>query len=219
MSEVHNRRDTVADAEEAFGDATETINALDYVAADHPLRPVRKSLVLDHSRTLNRFRNHPEFWWEVLLAMQRRAKINQGRATDQTLRDEVLRLAEQVQELRRERTLALSQKDAAEAKIAHLNQEKLKRERDRDQALIAHLSSRHRSVEARIPQRVDDSPRHERTETSGIDTIRRTTTWYPSTLPEQTADEVLNAPEKFYGDRNKRAPASDEMRTLKMRMS
>jgi hypothetical protein len=179
---VNNWRDTVADAEEAFGDTTETINALDYVAADHPLRPARKSLVLDHPRTLNRFRNHPEFWWEVLLAMQRRAKINQDRATDQTLRDEILRLAEQVQELRREQTLALSQKDAAEAKIAHLNQEaeKLKRERDRDQAMIAHLCQ----------------PGHARA--------------------FQTADEVLNALEKVYGDRNKRARAIDEMRTLKM---
>jgi hypothetical protein len=48
MSEVHNWRDTVADAKEAFGDTTETINALDYVTANHHLRPVRKSLVLDH---------------------------------------------------------------------------------------------------------------------------------------------------------------------------
>ena len=39
MSKVYNWRDTVADAKEAFRDATETINTLDYVAADHPLRP------------------------------------------------------------------------------------------------------------------------------------------------------------------------------------
>jgi hypothetical protein len=223
--------------------------------------------------------------------MQTRAKINQSRTTDQTLRDENLRLAGQVQELRRERTLALSQKDAAEAKIAHLNQEaeKLKKERDRDQVMIAHLSSRHRTAEARVPERIDDSPLHETTETPGINTTRRTTTRHPSTIPEephnnpkfpdapifsgdratfdswkdkvydklhnsfaqyptdyhqiayvksrteggayqqiraqcqpgharafQTADEVLNALEKVYGDRNKRARAIDEMRTLKM---
>ena len=60
----------------AFRDATETIDALDYIATDHPLRPARKSLVLDHPRTLNRFRNHPEFWWKILVAMQKQAKIN-----------------------------------------------------------------------------------------------------------------------------------------------
>jgi hypothetical protein len=289
-----NHEDNLDDTHEdtaAFGDATEIINALDYVAADHPLRPARKSLVLDHPRTLHRFRNHSEFWWEVLLAMQKRAKINQSRSTDQTLRDETLRLADQVQELRRERTLALSQKDAAEVKTVHLNREveKLKKERDRDQAMIAHLSSRPRTAEARIPERIDDSPLHETAETPGVNTTRRTTTRHPSTLPEephnnpkfpdapifsgdratfdswkdkvydklhnsfaqyptdyhqiayvksrteggayqqiraqcqpghtrafQTADEVLNALEKVYGDRNKRARAIDEMRTLKM---
>jgi hypothetical protein len=185
-----NHEDNLDDNHEntaAVGDATEIINPLDYIAADHPLRPARKSLILDNPRMLNRFRNHPEFWWEVLLAMQKRAKTNQSRNTDQMLRDEILQLADQVQDLRRERTTALAQKDDAEAKTVHLNREmeKLKRERDQDQAMIVHLSSRHRTVEVRIPERVDDSPLHETIETPRVNTTRRTTTRHPSTLPEE----------------------------------
>ncbi|PVH69090.1 hypothetical protein DL98DRAFT_182770, partial [Cadophora sp. DSE1049] len=73
-----NQEDNLDDTHEntaTVRDATEIINPLDYVAADHPLRPARKSLILDHPRTLHRFRNHSDFWWEVLLAMQKRAKI------------------------------------------------------------------------------------------------------------------------------------------------
>jgi hypothetical protein len=121
-----NHDDNVDDTQEnmaTFGDTADIINPLDYVAADHPLRPARKSLILDHPRTLHRFRNHSELWWEVLLAMQKRAKINQSRNTDQTLRDEIIQLADQIQDLRRERTTALAQKDVAEAKVVRLNRE------------------------------------------------------------------------------------------------
>jgi hypothetical protein len=63
---------------------------------------------------------------------------------------------------------------------------------------------------------VDDSPLHKTTETPGINTTRRTTTRYPSTLYKQTADKVLNVLKKVYRERNKRAQAIDEMRTLKI---
>jgi hypothetical protein len=59
-----NHEDNLDDTHDdtaAFGDATKIINTLDYITANHPLRPARKSLILDYPRTLNRFRNHPEF--------------------------------------------------------------------------------------------------------------------------------------------------------------
>jgi Tfp pilus assembly protein PilN len=63
-------------------------------------------------------------------------------------RKKILRLADLVQELRRGRTIALSKKNVAKAQIAHVDQEaeKLKKERDRDQAVIAHLNSRHQTT-------------------------------------------------------------------------
>ncbi|PVH68607.1 hypothetical protein DL98DRAFT_212455 [Cadophora sp. DSE1049] len=176
----------------------------DYVAADHPLRPARKSLILDHPRTLHRFPNHSEFWWEVLLAMQKRAKINESRNTDQALRDEIIQLADQIQNLRRERTTTLAQKDAAEAKVVRLNREieKMKREHEQDQAVIAHLSSRHRTAESNFPQRIDDRTPQGTAEIPGVETTRRTTTRYTSTLPEQPHHnpKFPDAP-MFSGDR------------------
>lgn len=275
-----------------IADVAETINALDYVSADHPLRPAaRKSLVLNNPRILQtRFRFHAEFWWEVLLAMQRRAKMNQNRSTDQELTDEVLSLAAQVQELRREQTRILSQKDAAEAKVAYLTREveQSQKERERDQAMIAHLSSRRRTTETHIPRGNDVSSLQETAEIPEILATRRITrdtstlrdqphsnpkfpdapvfsgdrtkfdSWkdkvydklhnsiaqYPTDYHQiayiksrteggayqqiraqcqpgharafQTADDVLGALEKVYGDKNRRTRAINEMRTLKM---
>lgn len=283
-----NHEDGLQDAADSAG-ATETINALDYVSADHPLRPARKSFILDGPRLMSsRFRFHPEFWWDVLLAMQRRVRINQAQNTNEVLAEEVLKLGAQVQELRREQSRALSQKAAAEAKVAYLTREveKLQKEREQDQAVITQL--KYRTGEAHIPREEDESAPHETTEIPGTH-IRRTITRDPSTLPEQphsnpkfpdapiftgdrtqfdswkdkvydklhnsiaqyptdyhqiayvksrtegvayqqiraqckpgharafqTADEVLNALEKVYGDKNRRARAINEMRTLKM---
>jgi hypothetical protein len=168
----------------------------------------------------------------------------------------------------------------------------MKRQHEQDQAVIAHLSSRHRTAESNFPPRIDDRTPQETAEIPGVETNRRTTTRYPSTLPEQphnnpkfpdvpmfsgdrttfdswkdklydklhnsiaqyptdyhqiayvksrtegvayqqiraqcqpgharafqTADEVLNALEKVYGDKNRRTRAINEMRTLRIRGS
>jgi hypothetical protein len=59
-----NHEDNFDDTPETMatsGDATETIKALDYVAADHPPRSARTYLVLDHPQKVKRLRNYPEF--------------------------------------------------------------------------------------------------------------------------------------------------------------
>lgn len=274
------------------GYSPESIRALDYVDADHPLLPPPRSRILDSAESLkNRTRRHPAFWWEVCLTMQKRAQPNQSRDSNEALRAQITGLKKENEELRREKDQGATTDESLIAEVAKLNKkmEKLKRERDRDQAMIAQLSSRHRTTEPHIPQRVEDSSLHETTENPRIDASRRTTTRYPSTLPDQlhnnpkfpdapmfsgdratfdswkdkvydklhnsiaqyptdyhqiayvksrtegvayqqiraqcqpgharafqTADEVLNALEKVYGDKNKRTRAINELRTLRM---
>lgn len=96
------------------------IDAFDYVSSNHPLRPARTVCVLDRAQQLARFRNHFEFWWDVLLAMDKQAKMNTSRVTDQTLREDVLRLGEENRELRRERDRMTVQRDMAEKRLEEM---------------------------------------------------------------------------------------------------
>ncbi|KAJ6001220.1 hypothetical protein N7481_001629 [Penicillium waksmanii] len=100
--------------------ATSVIDAFDYVSSNHPLRPARAVCVLDRAQQLARFRNHFEFWWDVLLTMGKQAKMNTSRVTDQTLRGDVLRLGEENRELRRERDRMTVQRDMAEKRLEEM---------------------------------------------------------------------------------------------------
>ncbi|KAF1992912.1 hypothetical protein P154DRAFT_583323 [Amniculicola lignicola CBS 123094] len=65
---------------------TEKIDATDYVGTSHPLRPKRASQILSDAKQLTRFQNHPDYWWDILLAMDKRAKMNKGNSsTNETL--------------------------------------------------------------------------------------------------------------------------------------
>jgi hypothetical protein len=60
--------------EENRGDTLGKIYALNYVGKDHPLLPLPRVRILDNADALkNRTRKHPEFWWDVFTAMQKRS--------------------------------------------------------------------------------------------------------------------------------------------------
>ena len=295
--------------EENRGDTLGKIYALDYVSKDHPLLPLPRVRILDSADALkNRTRKHPEFWWDVFTTMQERVQPNHSQGPNDALRGEIARLKKENDKLRREGEQDARTKESLTAELEKANKklERLDKERDQDKVIIDYLQSeqrrsvepnppshdeplRHRSSEPRISQRVDDPPLHGTTEIPEINTIRRTTTRYPSTLPVQphnnpkfpdapmfsgdratfdswkdkvydklhnsiaqyptdyhqiayvksrtegvayqqiraqcqpgharafqTADEVLHALEKVYGDKNRRTRAINEMRTLKM---
>ncbi|KAJ5642730.1 hypothetical protein N7490_001848 [Penicillium lividum] len=119
------------------------IDAFDYVSPNHPLRPARAICVLDRAQQLARLRHHFEFWWDVMLAMDKQAKMNTNQVTDDVIREEVIRLGEDNRELRRERDRMTVQRDLAEKRVEELT---LKldgayREHDRDQSIIALMST------------------------------------------------------------------------------
>jgi hypothetical protein len=62
--------------------ATPMIDAFGYVSPNHPLRPARAICVLDRAQQLARLRHHFEFWWDVMLAMDKQAKMNTNQVTD-----------------------------------------------------------------------------------------------------------------------------------------
>lgn len=135
---------------------SDLIDANDYVETNHPLRPKRASQILNEAKQLARLRHHYEYWWDVLLAMNKRAKMNKGNsATNEALREEVIQLAEEAREHRRERAREASERKIAEARVVQLTEEveKLQKQRKRDEVLIAHLSQKKR------PAGVPDSPR------------------------------------------------------------
>jgi len=253
------------------GDQENVIDPLDYIDHNHPLRPKRKSLILDAPKTLERFRYHAEFWFEVLLIMNKRAKMNQGSTSDLMLKDEVVRMTSEVQEAYRRREVAEAKVIELTARLAAL-QEKY----DREQTLMAQLKSRptaasaHNQRETRnhtlsmtpapmrtTPEGMHDNPKFpdapvfsgnrasfdawtdkvrdklsnsaaqypteyhriayikSRTEGTAYQQIRaQCQPDHPRTF--ETAEELLTALEKIYGDKNRRSRAINELRTLRM---
>ncbi|TQV90502.1 retrovirus polyprotein [Cordyceps javanica] len=285
-------RASQTEAEVAPTSGSETIDAFNYVRRDHPERPLRKPCTLSGPSQLYSLKNHRHFWWDVLVAMNKRAQTNMDQDADQTIRDEVIRLAEEVRELRRENDRLAADKTFAERKGDELEKklELAQKGRERDQAIIAHLGSQPRA--ARVQSHTDEDParpqrRNEftsvREETTGRtasrfpsanlelhnnpkfpdapvfsgdrrafeawkdkirDKLDNSAAQYPTeqqriqyirsrtegsayeqiraqSRPEHpryflTAEEMLLALEKVYGDRNKRTRAMNELRTLRM---
>lgn len=267
------------------------IDAFDYVSPNHPLRPTRAICVLDRAQQLARLRHHFEFWWDVLVAMDKQAKMNTNQVTDQMIREEVIRLGEDNRELRRERDRMTVQRDMAEKRVEELTSklDGAYRERDRDQSIIALMNTTRQATPIAEGNNVNRAPQHEasleaRTEPtrrggshplyttspgrfdnpkfpdapvfSGdrdafdswrdkvYDKLSNSAAQYPTEQqriayirsrtdgvayqqiraqcrPEhprsfQSAEDALEAPEKIYGDKNKRKRAINELRTLRM---
>src|SRR5438094_632234 len=119
--------------------------------------------------------------------MDKQAKMNQSQVADQILRDEVIRLAEEVRKLRREKDYEITQKIAAEAKVTRLTQtlEALQKERDQDKDIIAYLSAKPQATEVRKPRRDGASvapPREASEVTRSGDARRMTPLPTPATL-------------------------------------
>ncbi|KAJ5155706.1 hypothetical protein N7492_008509 [Penicillium capsulatum] len=240
---------------------------------------------------LARLRHHFEFWWDVMVAMDKQAKMNTSQVTDQMIREQVIRLGEENRELRRERDRMTVQRDMAEKRAEELASklDGAYRERDRDQSIIALMNTTRQAMPAPEGNNQDHVPRRDVSLTSQTEPIRRgashsvytTSTgrfdnpkfpdapvfsgdrstfdsWrdkvhdklsnsaaqYPteqqriayirsrtdgiayqqiraqcqSNHPRsfQSADDVLEALEKIYGDKNKRKRAINELRTLRM---
>ena len=292
--EPSNENDRVSqtEAEAALPSELETINAFDYVRRDHPLRPLRKTCTLSSPSQIHSLKNHRDFWWDVLLAMNKQAKTSMDQEADQTIRDEVIRLAEENRELRREKDRIVADKTFAERKAEELEKklELAQRGRERDQTIIAHLGSQPRATRIQSHNDNDSEGPQRRDEFVSIreETARRTLPRYTSasmelhnnpkfpdapvfsgdrrafdawkdkirdkldnsaaqypteqqriqyirsrtdgnayeqiraqSRPEHprcflTAEEMLQALEKIYGDRNKRTRAINELRTLRM---
>ncbi|KAJ5264805.1 hypothetical protein N7505_007598 [Penicillium chrysogenum] len=155
--------------------AAPMIDAFDYVSPNHPLRPTRAICVLDRAQQLARLRHHFEFWWDVLLAMDKQAKMNTNQVTDQIIREEVIRLGEDNRELRRERDRMTVQRDMAEKRVEELTSklDGAYRERDRDQSIIALINTTRQTTP--VPERNNDSrvPQHEASLEDRTEPIRR----------------------------------------------
>jgi hypothetical protein len=79
------------------------IDALDYISIDHPLLPpLRARSANSVMAILNRIRYHPEFWWDVLVAMQERIHQDKSSNHYQGLRVELIKLREENERLKRE---------------------------------------------------------------------------------------------------------------------
>ena len=101
------------------GYSPESIRALDYVDADHPLLPPPRSRILDSAESLkNRTRRHPAFWWEVCLTMQKRAQPNQSRDSNEALRAQITGLKKENEELRREKDQGATTDESLIAEVA-----------------------------------------------------------------------------------------------------
>ena len=188
--EPSNEDDRVSqtEAEAALPSGAETIDAFDYVRRDHPLRPLRKSCTLSNSGQLYSLRNHRDFWWDVLLAMNKRAKTNMDQEADQAIREEVIRLAEENRELRREKDRAVADKTFAERKADELDRklELAQKGRERDQTIIAHLGSQPRATRVRSQNDEDQESLQQRDEFASIrdETARRTVPRFTTTSLE-----------------------------------
>ncbi|KAJ5111904.1 hypothetical protein NUU61_001534 [Penicillium alfredii] len=140
-----------------------TIDAFDYVSPNHPLCPTRAICVLDSAQQLARLRHHFEFWWDVLVAMDKQAKMNTNNVTDQRIR-EVIRLGEENRELRREQDYMTVQRDMAEKRVEGLisKLDGAYRERDRDQSIIALMNTTRQAKPATEGNNRDCVPHRDR---------------------------------------------------------
>jgi hypothetical protein len=69
------------------------IDALDYISIDHPLLPPLRARSANSVMAItNRVRYHPEFWWDVFLAMQERIHQDKSSNHYQGLRAELINL-------------------------------------------------------------------------------------------------------------------------------
>lgn len=119
-SSKEDRPEDLEIGNEILADSREIINPFDFISKDHPRQPTRKTCILENARQVIRFRNHPEFWWDVLLAMNKQAKMKMSQEADRAIREEVISLAAEVRKLCREKDDAMRQKNIAEAKSADL---------------------------------------------------------------------------------------------------
>ncbi|KAH9203340.1 hypothetical protein DL95DRAFT_504601 [Leptodontidium sp. 2 PMI_412] len=79
------------------------IDALDYISIDHPLLPPQRARSANSVMAItNRVRYHPEFWWDVFLAMQERIHQDKSSNHYQGLRAELIKLREENERLNRE---------------------------------------------------------------------------------------------------------------------
>ncbi|KAJ5350171.1 hypothetical protein N7541_007898 [Penicillium brevicompactum] len=139
---------------------TPMIDAFDYVSPNHPLRPARAICVLDRAQQLARLRHHFEFWWDVMLAMDKQAKMNTNQVTDDLIREEVIRLGEDNRELRRERDRMTVQRDLAEKRVEELASKLDGAYRERDQSINTLMNTARqttpvpeRNTNSRVPRR------------------------------------------------------------------
>ncbi|KAI2767281.1 hypothetical protein DTO012A8_7508 [Penicillium roqueforti] len=141
--------------------ATPMIDAFDYVSPNHPLRPARAICVLDRAQQLARLRHHFEIWWDVMLAMDKQAKMNTNQVTDDVIREEVIRLGEDNRELRRERDRMTVQRDLAEKRVEELTLKLDGACRERDQSILTVMNTARQSMP--VPGRNNNSrvPRRE----------------------------------------------------------
>ncbi|KAM3547272.1 hypothetical protein ARSEF4850_010123 [Beauveria asiatica] len=209
-------RASQTEAEAALPLGLETIDAFNYVRRDHPERPLRKPCTLSGPRQLYSLKNHRHFWWDVLVAMNKRAQTNMDQDADQTIRDEVIRLAEEVRELRRENDRLAADKIFAERKGDELEKklELAQKGRERDQAIIAHLGSQPRA--ARVQSHTDEDPARpqRRNEFTSVreETTGRTASRFPSANLELHNNPKFPDAPVFSGDRRAFEAWKDKIR-------
>ncbi|KAF7514577.1 hypothetical protein PCG10_005497, partial [Penicillium crustosum] len=120
-----------------------------------------RSSVLDRAQQLARLRHHFEIWWDVMLAMDKQAKMNTNQVTDDVIREEVIRLGEDNRELRRERDRMTVQRDLAEKRVEELTLKLDGACRERDQSILTVMNTARQSMP--VPGRNNNSrvPRRE----------------------------------------------------------
>jgi hypothetical protein len=131
--------------EENRGDTLGKIYALDYVGRDHPLLPFPRVRILINADALkNRTRKHPEFWWDVFTAMQKRVELRHSQGPNDTPRVKIARLKKENDKLRREGKQDAITKESLTADLEKANKklERLGQERDQAKVIIAYLEQR-----------------------------------------------------------------------------
>jgi hypothetical protein len=97
------------------------IDALDYVSIDHPLLPPLRARSANSVMAItNRVRHHPEFWWDVVLAMQERIYQDKNSNHYQGLRAELIKLRGENERLKRETSKLRQQMAKDKTIITHL---------------------------------------------------------------------------------------------------
>ena len=99
----------------------ETIDALDYVRADHPLLPPLRSRSINSVMAVrNSARYHAEFWWDVFRAMQEKVFSTTNVKHYQALRAELKRLRQENEQLNHELRKIRKQNTKNKAIITYL---------------------------------------------------------------------------------------------------